>query len=670
MFKENGFLIEENLFFQNKCDEIVENMKTYLKEKYSNMSVLFHADLIVPEISEMLHDHKLTTIINEVMQNTSILVSSGYYAKGSETSTHYESIRLSSLPSNKLIGVWIALDDILPTNGPFFYFPKSHIKNYLMLHERINIYNKEKESVNNFIDSQIEEDISDFNLKDKIRKIFLAKKGDVFISDGNLLHGGHQIFNYKLERPSLVGYYLPKNENKYFYPDYLDTKKERTSASPREDITPFAIFKNKNKNEAQTLTPERVFSTENAIENVYNFLKKNNFKLELNSVGNDIVSYESILYHDKYKVIEGYGKGLTQKQSMASSLFEAIEHIICRGDLMDTSNTINVSIEDALKNYNCFPLNTLEKNIKNKQPILWDIFDGINTSEKLIVPSFIVDSSGGSRSMQSNYPYHELEGAYSNSGTATGSTFDEALLHSLNELIERDAHSLLLLETFCRKVPKNLRIIDKKTIPEQQLDLLMRCEDEIGAEIKLLNITTNLNIPCILSFSENMGLLQYPFIGCGCSPSATYALERSILETVQTYHAYIRNPEEYVNYIKNSENQFKEFPKLKECVKEKYHEIIKKGYFTTSNFRELNDLSKNLFNITENINDFSVNHLLKNIIQILSNNKMNVYVKTLFHNEIHNLFCVKSIVRELEIFNLVTSGLFPLPGVRGELALN
>jgi ectoine hydroxylase len=47
------------------------------------------------------------------------------------------------------------------------------------------------------------------------KKVFLAKKGDVFIWHANLIHGGSPIKNHSLTRKSMVIHYYAKDIIKY-----------------------------------------------------------------------------------------------------------------------------------------------------------------------------------------------------------------------------------------------------------------------------------------------------------------------------------------------------------------------------------------------------------------------------------------------------------------------
>ncbi len=411
-------------------------------------------------------------------------------------------------------------------------------------------------------------------------------------------------------------------------------------------------------------TPERVLPPQIATQHLADFFKRHNFEFEFQELGNQIKTFVCHVSHPLYSTTTGYGKGKTWAQSMASALFEALEHYVSQGRLVDTSNTKTLTIKKALDTYKCFPLECLQKKKDATEELLWDIFESLNTKEVLFVPSCLIDLPGGTRTFGKRI---DLEGTYSNSGTATGSNFEEAVLHSINELIERDAYSLLLLETFCRAVPRNLRVIDKNSLPKQLQKLLLECEQEINTTVTLLNITSDLNVPSIACFTERKNTTDELIIGFGCSPSAEYAVERALLENVQGWYVHHKlnishsKDQEKISHLCN------ELPKLKECLRQDYQKKIEEDFVERIDFKSLAQMSLHFFDIDET--NFLPSKVLPKILEILQHNSMNVYVKTFFEDPTKNLVCIKSVIPELEVFNLVTSGLLPLPKQRGKNAI-
>ena len=125
----------------------------------------------------------------------------------------------------------------------------------------------------------------------------------------------------------------------------------------------------------------------------------------------------------------------------------------------------------------------------------------------------------------------------SNSGSASGSTRSEALLHGLLELIERDGASLAALDWFAdpkRTVPS--RVIRLQSFPEDLQALAEFVRRNLGVEPAVINVTSDLGIPCVLAIpSQSIGDVGLGLFGAGASFSLGYAIERALGELVQCY---------------------------------------------------------------------------------------------------------------------------------------
>ncbi|ANS78495.1 hypothetical protein SGUI_1099 [Serinicoccus hydrothermalis] len=121
--------------------------------------------------------------------------------------------------------------------------------------------------------------------------------------------------------------------------------------------------------------------------------------------------------------------------------------------------------------------------------------------------------------------------AYStNSGSAIGATAQEAILHGLNESVERDALSLFLLLHVLGggPVPPLVRISPE----DEELASCRTCAEEIlGEEITLLDITTDIDVPCVLALAGTS--TDEPVYGSGASNDLRVAVERALTEIVQ-----------------------------------------------------------------------------------------------------------------------------------------
>ena len=100
---------------------------------------------------------------------------------------------------------------------------------------------------------------------------------------------------------------------------------------------------------------------------------------------------------------------------------------------------------------------------------------------------------------------------------------------------------------------------------------------------------------------------------------------------------------------------------------ENYQAIIDKGFYEIIDYKNLNEISEKYFGIVNS--NINISNILNKVLEIFSDMQMNIYVKQLFSVQGTGIICVRSIVRELEIFNLITSELIVAPGKRGIKAL-
>ncbi|MEU8404543.1 YcaO-like family protein [Nonomuraea sp. NPDC048892] len=128
--------------------------------------------------------------------------------------------------------------------------------------------------------------------------------------------------------------------------------------------------------------------------------------------------------------------------------------------------------------------------------------------------------------------YGELTRYSCNSGSAIGVTTAEALLHALNEVIERDAFSLLLARSFLGGGDSWLTVIDPGTLPRGPALALAACERRTTSQVHLLDITTDLGVPTMLAYIPPSSGRPHRR-GVGTSLSSVHAAWRALTELLQ-----------------------------------------------------------------------------------------------------------------------------------------
>ncbi|WP_313064672.1 phytanoyl-CoA dioxygenase family protein [Achromobacter animicus] len=125
---------------------------------------------------------------------------------GSQQELHQDMTVFHVFPGNYLIGAWVALEDISADSGPLRFAPKTHLA---------PPYKKFKHHPQTTLRTNPLSDYAGYYRytnqlakKQGGAKPFLAKKGDVFLWHGMLVHGGSPVNNPAFTRKSMVIHYL------------------------------------------------------------------------------------------------------------------------------------------------------------------------------------------------------------------------------------------------------------------------------------------------------------------------------------------------------------------------------------------------------------------------------------------------------------------------------
>lgn len=125
---------------------------------------------------------------------------------GSQQELHQDMAVFHVFPGNYLIGAWIALEDISVDSGPLRYVPGSHKRA-----PYVAFSNHPQTTLRTCSLSEYE---GYYKYTNKIAddfggaKSYIARKGDVFLWHGMLVHGGSAVNNPTLTRRSMVIHYL------------------------------------------------------------------------------------------------------------------------------------------------------------------------------------------------------------------------------------------------------------------------------------------------------------------------------------------------------------------------------------------------------------------------------------------------------------------------------
>jgi ribosomal protein S12 methylthiotransferase accessory factor len=226
--------------------------------------------------------------------------------------------------------------------------------------------------------------------------------------------------------------------------------------------------------------------------------------------------------HGKRKVYNG--KGPTPEQAKASAVMEAMERY--SAELRETDEIIYGTFDEA--SGNGFTLDPVEMilparilNYYKNDVIAWCTGFELLRGEEIWVPACAV--------YHPYFPDGDMQlFRFHTNGIAAGNTMEEAILHSMFELIERDAWSIC---EFREKANADV-IVDEGSLCSK----LIKQFNESGVEIHLKDLTSDIGIPTIGAAADDV-LTKDPellTIGVGTHLNPEIAAVRALTEVAQS----------------------------------------------------------------------------------------------------------------------------------------
>jgi len=236
---------------------------------------------------------------------------------------------------------------------------------------------------------------------------------------------------------------------------------------------------------------------------------------------------------------EGLGKGKSE-EARAGAIFEALEHYLCGPAGFVPEETVLCEAAELVSGpLEADPAMALLDEVGTSSLPCYR-FESLTDQRELAVPLVLTSpwyaegySSDVRASLGDDSDYTELMRYSSNSGSAIGVSAAEALLHALNEVIERDAFSLFLVRTFFDSGGTIPHVIDPSLLFSEAAAVHRLAEEINQAPVYLIDITSDLGVPTMLAYTPGQVGRSYRR-GAGTSLNAAYAVWRALTELVQT----------------------------------------------------------------------------------------------------------------------------------------
>jgi ribosomal protein S12 methylthiotransferase accessory factor len=160
--------------------------------------------------------------------------------------------------------------------------------------------------------------------------------------------------------------------------------------------------------------------------------------------------------------------------------------------------------------------------------MLWAVGHPLGADQPVLIPYEAVHAAFVA-------PYPPGSGCFlaSTNGLASGNTAEEAALHALCELIERDATTLF------RAAPAGWPAarLDPGSVDDPACRSALACFRAAGLLLAVWDITSDVGVPafwaCVAEPADGPGLVAAPVDGFGCHPLRAVALHRALGEAAQ-----------------------------------------------------------------------------------------------------------------------------------------
>lgn len=392
---------------------------------------------------------------------------------------------------------------------------------------------------------------------------------------------------------------------------------------------------------------ERCIDVESAIVKAKSFLEKKGFSINSISLGDGIATtHLEILSKDGYRT-NGCGKGIF-RQSMASAIFEALEHAYTQSYNEEDDRSPKIVDLNGTDKYLSEGAPYLEKIVRNDELYFSRLpFVNISNLEEIDYPAFLIHPRYKATHAEelASINNYSLMRYSSNSGSAAGVNINEATLHGILELIERDAIGVALLKSIFKSPPEPVKLVRLWTLPESIQRILHTISRQENVKIEIFDIATDDSVPSFMSFIEAVYTGER-FFGSGTSTSSEYAIERSILESLQYLHIsrYIGRPAPR-----------RRKPSIVTGIKY-ISAYLEGGVFQYRGGTKLIDFTA--------VSDDSttLDSKIKNIISRFKTKGADFYRRVIVDDEVA---VVQIVAPKLERFHLVARGVIVLPGHRG-----
>ncbi|WP_407380058.1 YcaO-related McrA-glycine thioamidation protein [Methanobrevibacter sp.] len=296
------------------------------------------------------------------------------------------------------------------------------------------------------------------------------------------------------------------------------------------------------------------------------------------------------------------GKGISVEHAKASAMMEGFERYSAErqddetifGTLTDISKKGNAIDPKSLNLPNEF-----ERKDMDDVNLEWSLCHDLINDEDFYVPSnaifhpYNLEDNSASSLFKSN-----------TNGLASGNSKEEAILHGMFEVIERDAWSIFEL------THKNSRQINLDTIESDVVNDALSKFSENDINIKLMDLTADINIPTIAASSDDTllkdaGLLT---LGIGTHLDPEVAILRALTEVAQSRATQIHGARE--DTVRADFARTAGYERMKRINKHYFHQEENQIALSDIENRSTDSITKDIDIVLDELKANEIEHVL------------------------------------------------------------
>lgn len=149
---------------------------------------------------------RLGAILHELLDEEAVVINTLSCEYGTQQPDHLDTLYMTPQTPGRLIASWVALEDVAADSGPLRYYPESnHIEPYRFEDGSFHFRPDEMQQWSDYMAGEVDR-------HGLAETRFLARRGDLFLWDAWLLHGGSEIATPGVTRRSLITHYYTRSD--------------------------------------------------------------------------------------------------------------------------------------------------------------------------------------------------------------------------------------------------------------------------------------------------------------------------------------------------------------------------------------------------------------------------------------------------------------------------